>query len=470
MHEIGHALGLDHPCENCTVDAVMTPSYVGYPFRYLRQDDTDGICGVYPGQRGGLGWGCTPGNYNSRLCITDRNSRYCSQTCGNCPTGYECRQSGGQNVCLRADALADAAGRGEACVGRPLWRVSCALVMRTMARCYQTCNGDAPCPRGPPARTFDGQNIISGSRARCVSTAATRRGEACDSCCRRGARMCADRARWTCARTCLRDGDCGADQECAQVARPGVDTIRVCLDRRFARLGESCEDKPCEGGPAASTTARVLWKRSGARRLQRWPRVSAGARRRRAWHAPYVGASCVDDLDCPAGQICRPMNARRSSHKNPKGGRTRCAEDAHCQTVRAATLMGSGAAVEDATTALGHYRRLVKSCVVDQMSNIVLLRTATRGPTRSVSRVVKLVSACTASARTGAAPPGAVETVGALRIIYVMARWASPACVVTSQALVAVSRPGWVAPAARRRASGSSGSFCCVGYVAAGSS
>ena len=76
VHEIGHALGLDHPCENCTVDAVMTPSYVGYPFRYLRQDDTDGICGVYPGQRGGLGWGCTRNSdCNSGLCITDRNSQ-----------------------------------------------------------------------------------------------------------------------------------------------------------------------------------------------------------------------------------------------------------------------------------------------------------------------------------------------------------------------------------------------------------
>ena len=76
-----------------------------------------------------------------------------------------------------------------------------------------------------------------------------------------------------------------------------------------------------------------------------------------------------------------------------------------------------------------------------------------RGPTRSVSRVVK-PGACTASARTGLHHLAVVETAGALRIIYVMARWASPACVVTSQALVAVSN-GLVAPAARRRASGS---------------
>ena len=58
-------MGWITPCENCTVDAVMTPSYVGYPFRYLRQDDTDGICGVYPDSGGGLGWGCTHSDCNS---------------------------------------------------------------------------------------------------------------------------------------------------------------------------------------------------------------------------------------------------------------------------------------------------------------------------------------------------------------------------------------------------------------------
>ena len=50
MHD-GHALGLDHLGENCTVDAVMTPSYVGYPFRYSGR--TTPTASAVPGTKAG---------------------------------------------------------------------------------------------------------------------------------------------------------------------------------------------------------------------------------------------------------------------------------------------------------------------------------------------------------------------------------------------------------------------------------
>ena len=254
--QIGHALGLDHLCENCTVDAVMTPSYVGYPFRYLRQDDTDGICGVYPGQRGGLGWGCTRNSdCNSGLCITDRNSQYCSQTCGNCPT-VECRQSGGQNVCLRASLLADAAGRVEPVSAASLL----CLGDENDARCYQTCErGDAPCPQGPPA-AFDGQNNQRFSL--CIDGGDTQEGEACDSyACAEGLE-CAPTGRG--GRPPAHATATAVRTKSAQVTRPGVDTIRVCLTDASPGSVSRVRTSPVKRTSASTTTAPMLPKLSDA--------------------------------------------------------------------------------------------------------------------------------------------------------------------------------------------------------------
>ena len=119
VHEIGHALGLDHPCENCTVDAVMTPSYVGYPFRYLRQDDTDGICGVYPGQRGGLGL-CAA----TATATQGSASRIATASIAARPAATVRRVTSAGKAVVRTsvcvDALADAAGRGEALCRAPV--------------------------------------------------------------------------------------------------------------------------------------------------------------------------------------------------------------------------------------------------------------------------------------------------------------------------------------------------------------
>ncbi len=374
VHEIGHALGLDHPCENCTVDAVMTPSYVGYPFRYLRQDDTDGICGIYPGQRGGLGWGCTRNSdCTSGLCITDRNSQYCSQACGNCPVGYECEQSGGRNVCLRADALADAAGRGEICVGRPCEEGLLCLGDENDARCYQSCErGDPPCPQGTTCRTFEGQN--NSRMSLCIDGGDVQEGEPCDSyyACAEGLECAPTGRGWTCSRTCARDSDCGTEQECAEVTRPGVDTIRICLDRRFARLGEVCEDKPCEDG---TTCIYYDGTRRCFQNCQTRADCSGGldcqpTRDGGGVCAPYVGASCIDDLDCPTGQICEADECSPFDPGQPQGPEGRCADDSHCQSGACGYFNGMGRCGRGCDQRLGHYQCPEgQGCVVDEMGN-----------------------------------------------------------------------------------------------------
>jgi len=65
-HEVGHFLGLAHPCEgtSCTVQPQLRP-YTMYPStgpgeiekRSLHPDDIDGVCAIYPADGGGCGCG-----------------------------------------------------------------------------------------------------------------------------------------------------------------------------------------------------------------------------------------------------------------------------------------------------------------------------------------------------------------------------------------------------------------------------
>ncbi|MDE0881646.1 MAG: matrixin family metalloprotease [Myxococcota bacterium] len=373
VHEIGHALGIDHPCENCTVDSVMTPAYVGYPFRYLRQDDTDAVCSLYPGQRGGLGWGCVRNtDCDSNLCVIDGDSRYCSQACGSCPAGYDCQQNSGRNVCLRADALADAAARGEICVGRPCQEGLICLGGESDARCYKTCNrGDAPCPAGTTCRTFGEGNEAS---SLCIDGGDTEEGEACDSyyACAEGLECAPTGRGWTCARVCTADSQCGSDGECVEVERQGVDTIRVCVDRRTARLGERCEGKPCEEGTSCvySNGDRLCFQNCRSRAdctsgMDCQPIQSGGG-----VCAPYVGDDCVDDLDCPRGQICEELQCSQLNPAEAQPIDARCGDDSHCQSGACGYFDGVGRCGRGCDLRLGHFQCPEgQGCAEDQMGN-----------------------------------------------------------------------------------------------------
>lgn len=109
-HEYGHFLGLDHCNENntCTAgNAVMYAAYIGGAIRPLRADDTQGVCALYPGTPGGVGFPCTAnGQCNSNQCIAPGANGYCTAPCGSCPTGYACEahpQFPGGDVCVRDD-------------------------------------------------------------------------------------------------------------------------------------------------------------------------------------------------------------------------------------------------------------------------------------------------------------------------------------------------------------------------------
>tara|TARA_Y100001934_G_scaffold270583_1_gene355720 strand:- start:821 stop:1363 length:543 start_codon:yes stop_codon:yes gene_type:complete len=49
LHEFGHFLGLDHPCERCSVDAIMSPSIgLGDKRRTLFAGDHAAVCAMFP--------------------------------------------------------------------------------------------------------------------------------------------------------------------------------------------------------------------------------------------------------------------------------------------------------------------------------------------------------------------------------------------------------------------------------------
>ena len=120
LHELGHFIGLGHPCTLCSWSAMSAQS--GYDPEFPLGVDQASVTALYPGKPGGIGYGCNNSNEcNDGLqCITNDSLSYCSQSCGNCPDGFECEAVAGGNFCVfSAGELAGAVGAGESCTQRP---------------------------------------------------------------------------------------------------------------------------------------------------------------------------------------------------------------------------------------------------------------------------------------------------------------------------------------------------------------
>ncbi|MEE8409230.1 MAG: hypothetical protein V3T05_06475 [Myxococcota bacterium] len=151
MHEMGHAIGLGHPCLSTPFSWVtcsnecneVMAATSGIDYQLPQQGDTNGVCLLYPGTPGGLGSSCLSNDIcTSGPCITYQNFTYCSQTCTtSCPDGYKCQLVDSQNVCVRKGAPE----AGEPCTG------ACASGAICMGdgsgqggTCHAECNPTAP--------------------------------------------------------------------------------------------------------------------------------------------------------------------------------------------------------------------------------------------------------------------------------------------------------------------------------------
>jgi hypothetical protein len=134
MHEIGHLIGLDHPCDNdaatdtClpVTQAIMFPSWSGSPERELLASDIAGAVGLYPAGEGDTsgcegpfraGERCTCNDecVEGLVCAPDvegdlRCGRTCSTSDRDCGTGSVCvfdapsGEGDAVGLCVRAAA------------------------------------------------------------------------------------------------------------------------------------------------------------------------------------------------------------------------------------------------------------------------------------------------------------------------------------------------------------------------------
>lgn len=246
LHEMGHALGLGHPClgvySGCSNSCASVMAATGDDtFGYPQQDDINGLCALYPGQPGQLGASCNNNNdcTNGYFCLTYQGVSYCSETCGECPAGYECTAVNGTDSCVReglpspGESCASVCQDGAICLGDP---------ETGEGTCFYECNPGASntgCPENYRCIGFEQQNG-SGPQGYCLESAGP--GQDCNATggvCVDGFVCVSDGAGQTptCHNECdPNNDDCPSGYGCMALS----DGSGACFELGDAQEGENC--------------------------------------------------------------------------------------------------------------------------------------------------------------------------------------------------------------------------------------
>ena len=171
LHEIGHFLGLGHPCEldggDCDVDAIMNPTWSGHPEVGPRPSDVQGICNIYPGVRppiedGSLRLGEACGGdceCGSGICRYGQCTRRCMID-DPCPAGGDTKcvlSRNGDGLCMSPVFVGGGEEKypvGAQCNSREADRCETGLCEFVEIRhvrhrlCTETCTSDGDCRDG----------------------------------------------------------------------------------------------------------------------------------------------------------------------------------------------------------------------------------------------------------------------------------------------------------------------------------
>jgi MYXO-CTERM domain-containing protein len=184
LHEIGHFIGLDHPCDrsggggetNCNGSdrTVMTPVWSGELERSPKRDDEEGVRALYPAEaddgstcdgpfRKGERCSCDEECVEGLVCASAGGPRVCAERCrsddASCGAGFGCvldlpdGDEPAPGVCVKIEG--DGLPAGAVCAsGRDCASGTCALLF-DLARslCQEPCGDDTDCSVG---RCYEG--------------------------------------------------------------------------------------------------------------------------------------------------------------------------------------------------------------------------------------------------------------------------------------------------------------------------
>lgn len=243
LHEMGHAIGLGHPCltaqSYCSNSCVAVMAATAGDYPSLRQDDINAVSELYPGTPGGVGSACSSGSQcNSGICIEDDGISYCTQQCGTCPEGYVCETvSGGQQVCIREGLP----GEGESCTDVCDGGLYC-----VEGSCYQACQPGSSneCSAGRTCVEVDPDNNvglcfeIAGPYDECFAQGQCPADYICIG----------NGSTGICAKNCeVCDFDCPSNTNCVELQGGGG----ACMQAGAREVGERCSlASDCAGGLA----------------------------------------------------------------------------------------------------------------------------------------------------------------------------------------------------------------------------
>jgi len=217
-HEVGHLVGLLHPCGDadggpaCTDEdmaATMFPLYLGVSQRALGEDDVAGLCSLYPAESCETA-GCPAG----QACMDHR----CVQDCADgacvtipCSSDEDCVAG---EICNRGACYGPSGRAGDPCAdGGDCSSAEC----HAEGYCTTACGADGACSEG---------YACSSSSGVCASEGGVL-GDACDvgEDCASGMCLVGSGAPGGCTRTCDRTMPCPPGFECTEVSGSDVCAI-----------------------------------------------------------------------------------------------------------------------------------------------------------------------------------------------------------------------------------------------------
>lgn len=247
-HEIGHNLGLGHSQYS---DATMYAAYTGGTgARSLSQDDTAGVCSLYPGSCNcSSDSDCGP----NQVCNGNTCEEAPCASNSDCPSGKECNTSTGdcQIPTCGSDADCD---DGYICDNNGQCVSSCPVCRSCTSQADCGANGFcADLGGGSKCITNCGEGGACPGDSQCFQVPAPATSGSCSSStdCSSGDQCYNTQSGGVCATPCSSDGDCGSNQACQSYGN-GVnicaDVHNLCLNPDAGNGAVCPSNYTCQGG------------------------------------------------------------------------------------------------------------------------------------------------------------------------------------------------------------------------------